>query len=166
MTKFLGSIASGSLRTEDLLPAFLDCLDSWKEELSLSLPIGATFEQTESVKREVSRIDDLLADIESRQSSDDYYESEEAQYDMESLESELQNVAPPYFYFGAHPGDGADFGFWLSEDSLADFDGLRVDDLAEVPDDYCGEVLLVNDHGNTSLYIANNGQMSEVWAIV
>ncbi|MGH8674178.1 MAG: hypothetical protein ACREVG_07705, partial [Burkholderiales bacterium] len=46
----------------------------------------------------------------------------------------------------AFSGDGADFGYWLQD--MTDFDGLRVNDTSEVPSDYSGEVLHVNDHGN------------------
>jgi hypothetical protein len=162
----IGSISSGTLRAEDLIPSFVDCLDELVEDLSLSLPPEASAEQQQAMVREVARITDLLAAIEARQAKDGYFDSEECLYDIESLEDELGNHAPPYFHFGAHPGDGADFGFWLSDDSLTDFDGARVSDLSEVPDDYCGDVLLVNDHGNTSLYFADNGKLTEIWAIV
>ena len=40
-----------------------------------------------------------------------------------------------------------------------------VSDTADVPDDYRGEVMLVNDHGNVTLYHAKVA-LEEVWAIV
>jgi hypothetical protein len=40
---------------------------------------------------------------------------------------------------------------------------LRVDDLADVPSDWRGPVLLVNDHGNATLYDAAG---TEIWGIV
>ena len=162
MKNLIGSVSHGTMRNDDLIPAFVDLLDSMKEDMSLSVQAGDELRVT----AEVSRLDDLLAAIERRQARDDYYESEDAGYDLESLFDELNSLAPPYFYFGAHEGDGSDYGFWLSSDALEDFDGLRVDDLSEVPADYCGEVLHVNDHGNTSLYSCTDGALTEVWAIV
>lgn len=164
----IGSVSHGTMLEEDLIPCFIDLLSELNEDRSLSLPYGASAELTAQYVAEFTRLDNLLAEIEQRQQSDDYYESEDASYDLnEVLFNELENFAPPYFYFGAHPGDGSDYGFWLSEDAIeCSFDGLRVADLSEVPDDYAGEVLFVNDHGNMSLYVADAGKLSEVWAIV
>lgn len=86
--------------------------------------------------------------------------------DVEELTDILNNHALPYFYFGAHPGDGADFGYWLSEDFENEFDGLKVSDTSEVPRGYTGEVLHVSDHGNMTLYSASRGRLHEIWAIV
>ena len=41
---------------------------------------------------------------------------------------------------------------------------LRVNDTSEVPRGYTGEVLHVNDHGNTTLYTASRGKLTEVWS--
>jgi len=61
---------------------------------------------------------------------------------------------------------GSYYGFWLSESFEADFDGLKVSDTSEVPADYSGEVLHVNDHGNATLYAASAGALTEIWSVV
>ena len=43
-----------------------------------------------------------------------YHESE-ADDILEMLFDELEHIAPEGTYFGAHPGDGSDFGFWPVE---------------------------------------------------
>ena len=95
-----------------------------------------------------------------------YFESEQPGWDLEALFDALEAYCLPYFYFGAHPGDGADYGYWLSDEWEQGFDGLKVSDTSEVPRDYTGEVLLVNDHGNMTLYACTRGRLREVWAIV
>jgi hypothetical protein len=98
---------------------------------------------------------------------EDYFESEDASIDLsEGLFDALDSYALPYFYFGAHPGDGADYGFWLSEEWEMCFDGLKVADLDEVPKGYSGEVMHVSDHGNLTLYNYSRGRGREVWSIV
>ena len=147
----IGSVSSGTLRHEDLIPAFLDCLGDLGDE-------GETSNG--------DNIADMLVEIESRSGFKGYYESDESEYDLESLFYSLNDFAPPYCYFGAHQGDGADFGFWPDWDAIEELDGLRVADTSEVPSGFTGEVLHVNDHGNTTLYVAERGELTEVWAIV
>jgi hypothetical protein len=111
--------------------------------------------------------------------ADDYFESEESDWDLESLFDALGEYAAPYFYFGAHPGDGSDYGFWLSENWDEDFeplpdcisgdrypDHIKVSDLSEVPSWFRGEVAVVNDHGNVTLYVKTARTLREVWAVV
>jgi hypothetical protein len=144
-SKNIGSVSSATMRAEDLIPAFLDELESQKP-----------------LRREHRK---LVREIK-RRMNDDYFGTDDADYDLDALFDALNEYCLPYFYFGAHPGDGADYGYWLSEGLEHEFDGLKVSDLSEVPASYSGEVLLVNDHGNVSLYNYSRGRSREVWAIV
>ena len=89
---------------------------------------------------------------------------------MQSLLDELITIAedytPIYAYIGNHPGDGADFGVWLATGFDLDYQGMKVADLAELPKGYSGEALLVNDHGNITLYIVNRGRARAAWSLV
>lgn len=140
----IGSVSTGTMRPEDLIPSFV-----W-EARNLRL--------TKDERKTVSCI--------ARESeADGYFESEESGFDLEELMSILDAHSLPYFYFGANEGDGADYGWWLGNIEDA-FDGLKVNDTSEVPRGFTGEVLLVNDHGNMTLYSANRGRLHEVWGVV
>jgi len=157
----IGSVSTGTMRPEDLIPDFL-----WELKNQANKPGISRKLRSESMKlyREISkRTDDAATDADDHA---DYYQSEDADYDLEALFDALNNFAGPYFYFGAHPGDGSDYGYWLSEGFEDEFDGLKVNDLADVPAKHRGELLLVNDHGNMSLYVKTSRAMREVWAVV
>ena len=145
----IGSVSSATMRTEDLIPSFL-----WEADL-----LRLTKDERKAIRGIQSRVD--------RAGSDDaYWQDEVSSFDLEELFDILGAHSLPYFSFGAHEGDGADYGWWLSESFEDDFDGLRVSDLSEVPGGHSGEVLLVNDHGNMSLYVFSRGRRRELWGIV
>src|SRR6267154_6593467 len=121
MTAQFGSISSGTMRADDLVPAFA-------AELEWLTSGGRADRTTEESK--------LLAEADAIED----YESEDASELLCELFDALAYHAPPYGYFGAHEGDGADYGFWLSSDFEQDFDGLKVSDTSEVPLAYVGEV--------------------------
>lgn len=174
-TARFGSVSSGTLRNEDLIPAFVSALEDIRERIASP---GATTEpaaETAERVRIVSGLDDFLGEIESRMYADPdnpeaYFESEEAGWDLEELQTRLEEFAPPFGYFGTLEGDGADFGFWFARESFdeAVYEGsvLKVNAGDAWPDplpdgtDYVAEV---SDHGNVSLY-ATDG--TEIWAIV
>jgi hypothetical protein len=144
----IGSVSSATVRKEDLIPSFV-----WEAKR-----LKLTRDERKAVKR-LERHADASAD-------DVYWQDEVSDFDLEELTGILENHSLPYFYFGAHPGDGADFGWWLCESFQEDFDGLKVSDTSEVPRGYTGEVLHVNDHGNMTLYSVSRGRMREVWGVV
>ena len=89
-----GTVISGTLRPQDLIPAFLDALHDVAPEYTLENPIPQC----------------ALEDDE------DAFWRETFWFTMEELEDVLNEHVPEGYYFGAHPGDGADFGYWPIED--------------------------------------------------
>ncbi len=72
----LGSISTGTLKPEDLLPAFA----AKAESLGWERP---RVDRSRSLEEVITRLTRVLEDF-----------------------------CPPFVYFGAHPDDGVDFGFW------------------------------------------------------
>ena len=149
-----GSISTGTMRPQDLIPAFIDALRDFEPAASAAYESG---------------IPDTAWDDD----DDDYWQSDDAAWVLDQLFDDLSGYAPVYGYFGSHEGDGADYGFWLShdaiDDAVRDGEALKVSDTVDVPDDYFGEVFHVNDHGNITLYVKDNEEsdsLREIWAVV
>ena len=152
----IGSISSGTLRPEDLIPAFVGALDSIARETADA--------------RTTDALDKLIAKIEGRMKRASYFDSDRAADDLETLTQELEAHAPPFCYFGSHPGDGADFGFWIAWDSIEDAgrsgELVKVDAGDEWPETArdAEYVLEVTDHGNATLFSALTKE--ELWSVV
>lgn len=142
----IGTVSQATMRCEDLIPVFVECLEALDTEKIYTDVIN---EGKNIIKNEL-------------------WEDEDTEiYLNEDLWDSLDNFAPPYCYFGSHFGDCSDFGFWPSFDCIEyDYKGLKVNDLSEIPDNYSGEVFLINDHGNISFYTSENGKYTEIWSIV
>lgn len=82
------SISHATLRTEDLVDAF----EGWVEAVD---PTG--------FKHLMERKEDFLA--EDNEFAEDYWLNE-------VVFEVMADYAPEGYYFGSHPGDGSDFGFW------------------------------------------------------
>ena len=116
-----GTIISGTMQSRDLLPAFIVKFESLS---------GEAFAEQETV--------DALLLCEQEDWLNDAGQATLSEITNNLVDS-LDAFAPDYGYFGAHPGDGADFGFWLHEDwqqMATDDDVLLIEDLADVPADY------------------------------
>jgi hypothetical protein len=139
-----GTVSRATMRAEDLIPCFADELKCYK---------GARKQYAKLLK-------------ECKAYNHETIDRETEDFILEDLFNALQTYAPDYGYFGASEGDGSDYGFWLSYDFPNDFEGRKVADLSELPKGYSGEVALINDHGNITLYNCVRGRLYEIWAVV
>lgn len=144
----IGSISSGTLRTEDLLSAFSDyCRDYGGRE-------------GRKLYREYDKM--TMEEV----------EGEEGGYLLEEMTECLENAAPDFVYFGTLEGDGAEFGFWPELFGLEEStrgknpEVLKVNDTADIPKGYFGHVMQVNDHGNVTLYWKSARKLREIWSVV
>lgn len=84
----------------------------------------------------------------------------------ESFFNALEAFAPPYCYFGAHEGDGSDFGYWPSMDAINDLPCIADNSdeaiAAEQSADWSTDVRYVNDHGNVTVYGADGSVILEL----
>lgn len=106
-SKAQGSISHGTMRPQDVLPALLDALREYDED---------AYSQ-------------CLNLIPAHAAEDEYAEwwVEEAPGHVESLFDSLNDCAPSGLYFGGHPGDGSDYGFWMSEEDASELAQLEED---------------------------------------
>ena len=131
----LGSISTGTLRPEDLAVSFFDAANDRAENMGdrAVLERLAEIESLLWLDGELTADNDTLSDC------------------VDELTEILDSLAAPYTYFGAHEGDGADFGFWPCWDSIDELQ--KFDDF---PDTLPGDdFVVVNDHGNVSVYGAD-----------
>jgi len=75
------------------------------------------------------------------------------------------NFAVSYAYWGR--SEQGDWGLWPCLESARDDVEFISSRENEYPaSDYAGEWLHVNDHGNVTLYVRENGQDSQIWSLV
>lgn len=98
-----GSISHGTMRNEDVIPRLM----------------SVVFRNNPQKAREIwkSSPNLLQALCDSKCGNpNNWWESEEATEISYELHDVLQDYAPEGHYFGSHPGDGSDLGFWPNED--------------------------------------------------
>ena len=137
----IGTLTQGTLRSEDLIPAFT---------YELAYLSNGQHPLLHEIKQFDWYSEDISLDIGDSQ-------QEIASDLVNDLMDALNEYAPPHTYFGTLEGDGSDFGFWPDADS---FEGcgrhvmetpsfLRGD--TEWFDLDCGVIVQVNDHGNITV---------------
>lgn len=177
-----GSISHGTLRTQDLLSAFLGELE-WQLRRN-----GDYFSRPENFG-ERDRLNNLVGEAQDCFAEDGEEINPEKEDDAEYLVNEtlpdaLQSFCAPYCCFGSHPGDGSDFGFWPDIETAKECVGFvsrdrhSWDETCFIDDDghknpeypaadFQGEWLHINERGNCTLYFRDeSGSDVEIWSVV
>ena len=147
----LGSVSSGTMLERDLIPVFMGVLKEVNPAECIRLDEDTSY----------SKYIDMAPD---------WYDTKDAGYMLDDLFDALNEYCPPYCYFGANEGDGANYGCWISWDSIED--AVRCGELVRVKAggrwDCVPEILVVTDHGNAELWVwdAVEGKHVEVWSVV
>lgn len=157
----IGSIIHDTLRPQDLVPAFLQALYDLDKAVAEVIIVAYDLEEYLVEPLDCAGTYSVIDE------DAPFWSHPDIGYVISDLEDALENFAPTYCYFGAHPGDGAAFGFWIDNDAIemakADGDLTVVDDLADAPEG-ASEVLVVNDHGNMTYYERTGWE--EKWSVV
>lgn len=95
---FTGTVSHATMRSQDLIPAFLGVLREFHP--------GAHHAILSDIPA------DALEDHEH-----EWWKSDDCSWILnEDIWSAMEEIAPEGHYFGAHPGDGSDYGFWSCEE--------------------------------------------------
>lgn len=164
----LGSVSTATLRPEDLLQAFISTLEGLQLANGKELSRPENFNTRDRLQNLIGEAQDVFG--EDGETIPEENEERAAELIEEFIQT-LDSYAPPFAYFGAHPGDGADFGFWLCEDwqqMARDEDALFKEDGTPIPATYSGSLVVsVSDHGNATLYGRDaQGVWRELWSVV
>ena len=140
----IGSISTGTLRPEDLLPTFA-------RELERHAPDHALVTAAYAIQ---------------------VYDDGGASELINEIQAELQNYCPPFVTFGTLEGDGADFGFWpdmeriqetLTEATMGHSLTLPRNGEWEWTLEDDGVIVNTNDHGNVTVM---DLERNVLWAVV
>ncbi len=101
------SIIHGTHRPEDLLGTLLFALEDY------NMPAARRF-NSELISRGFGYSQCGVCGMGNRDDWPQDFDDDVASELIEELFDALNEVAPEGCYFGAHPGDGSDFGFWES----------------------------------------------------
>lgn len=85
------SVSHGTMRTQDLIPVFMDVIRDTPEYVQVMNIVPAYTSDDDTAE---------------------WWNSDDATCLLESLFETLDNYAPEGYAFGAHLGDGSDYGYW------------------------------------------------------
>lgn len=166
-----GSVSSGTLRTVDLLNALHSELEWQVQRNGAFLACPENFPLRDRCAKLVGEAQDSFAEDGETLTEDGEEHGPELISDLCDVLSEF---APSYGYFGAHPGDGADFGYWVEIENVKEQVEFVSSKGEERPAaEFRGEWLHVNERGNCTLYVREDSPAAsegyadrEVWGLV
>lgn len=100
-----GTVIHGTLRPEDLIPAFWAALEDIAPETAYARLDGTYGEEINTANMGEEALERYR----------EFYGQDAAQHLSEAIEmlmDDLSANAAPGYYFGTLEGDGSDFGFW------------------------------------------------------
>lgn len=149
----IGSVSSGTLRSEDLLDAFASELSYHMKRMRLSRQQRKSFNALLREVREATVVD-----------GDDYGDNNSELVD--ELQDALSEISTPYSYFGASEGDGSCFGFWPIVDN-DELPRINAGYYKLSPDLWGRDIYLVDDYGNVTCgHVNKRGKFVEYWSCV
>jgi hypothetical protein len=158
----LGSVCSGTLRLRDLIPSLCRAIGEIDSENPLM--------QSVLLRIYLSDGDQFDFEGEAYEGRSEYWDTDESEFDLDSLLHTLDVLAPPYCVFGASDVNSTDYGFWpdcrsieaavLSGD-LPRFSACKDPSIAG---DYDGHWISVGDAGQYTLLLRRDGIDREVWS--
>lgn len=107
-----GTVINGTLKTSDLLAAFFQELERRDPDLAMKYYITEPERVLLEIALNSPYQEDWLETIL-------YFEGklgETCNRMLDELICDLNRVAPKGYYFGSHPGNSSDFGYWEIED--------------------------------------------------
>ena len=107
---FTGTVSHATLRSEDLIPAFMQVLEKYDRNTFYRLCKEYDIDHDTYEKLSQAYVGGPLRRDKS------FYESEDCDCLMEELFDALGEIAPEGYYFGSHPSDSSDYGFWPIEE--------------------------------------------------
>jgi len=106
LSDFPWIVSCDTLKTEDLLVKFWSAAEQAAQIMTPGLPFAANHRSIAA----------SLEHFVGEDSNADHWDDEAAAQLLDDVAEALQGYAPVGFYFGASVGDGACFGFWLTDD--------------------------------------------------
>jgi len=100
-TELAGSVIEGTMITEDLLNAFLPILEEYDSAVIREARVALRYLSLANAAEDfaaINRAEEYASDILN-----------------EKVWDAMNDIAPDGYYFGAHIGDGSDYGFWPLE---------------------------------------------------
>ena len=115
---FTGTVSEGTMRPQDVLPAIMGVLAEYRPSAFNMIQYELAFgDDTRFTQCQASIVYSEMC----RNDNHPYWDSEDVSWIINELAWDAMNdIAPEGYYFGSHPGDGSDYGFWQCEDGMED----------------------------------------------
>jgi hypothetical protein len=115
MVDFVGTVSHATMRTEDLVPCFLAVLEKYSPESAVMI-IGSIGLECDVL---TYRLFAGRPEVGREEHYESVWDSEAMSYILnEDIWEAMEEIAPPGYYFGAHEGDGSDYGYWFGVDEF------------------------------------------------